>query len=272
MRFKSLFISLLAVIVLMAVGCADIDAGNHAVTFHKFSGKFGTTLEPGFHVIGPFWDVQSYPTEKAALDFVNDESNKQSESAGGIDVRSKDGLILDVDLTVYYRVSANEDSLHSLYSSTYRTTYRYELLVPKTRSVIRDTFAQYDAADVLGTERGELQQALFSGLNTQLNAEGFEVTSVNIRAIDPPKSIEDAIQAKKVAQQKAEQKEYEMQAAKQDAEIALVKATGEANAIKEIRSALSPEYNSWLMINNMTDDIKIIYTSDGTVPMLQMQQ
>jgi len=63
-------------------------------------------------------------------------------------------------------------------------------------------------------------------------------------------------------------------AAKQDAEAELERARGKANAISEINAALaeSPNYISYLMVENLADDIQIIYTADGTIQMLQAPQ
>lgn len=230
--------------------CANVDAGRRGVTYNTFTGNYGKTLDPGVTAIGVNWDVAEYPIEQAALDMQD------------VEVRSNDGLMLTIDLTTFYKLNDDPAVLQKLYAS-FRSDYELALITPKVREVVRDVFGQFTAEVALSKERAAITSQLESAMNEELNAEGISIVSVSLRDIDPPVTVVNAIEAKQVAAQNREK-------AQMESESAQIKAKGEAAAIREMQDALaqSPAYLQYLMVNNLADNIEIIYTADGTIQLL----
>ena len=272
-NLNSIFIALL--VLLSVASCTQVGPGNKAVTYNEWTGEYGVVFDEGFHTIAPNWDTKHYSVEPCQYTI---------EDGADINVRSSDGLTFSVDITIYYRLPNNDDQLRAIYKSSFRNTYESDLILPKTRSVARDVFASYDAIEVLGSKREEIGLQLSSTLSTKFSEWGIIIDGVELRNITPPKSILVKIEEKKAAQQEAEKKQYELEMAQSDAEIAkveaqakadvaLIEAEGQANAINKINSALSsnPRYLQYLAIDKLQDNIRIIYTPDGSVNMIDVK-
>ena len=88
-------------------------------------------------------------------------------------------------------------------------------------------------------------------------AERFDL----LRDVQLPEKFRQSIEAKLTAEQRAEQKEFELTQAKKDAEIEVARARGAAQAQTIIRETLSDSYLQYLWIRTLNENPNVIYVA-----------
>lgn len=108
-------------------------------------------------------------------------------------------------------------------------------------SVARTIPSGYSAIELRGVKRPDAEAEMQEALDKDLGQYGVTVRQVSIQDVRYPKAVEKALEAVETANQKAETAEANKRAAIVDAETALERAKGEANANAEISRSLTPE-------------------------------
>jgi regulator of protease activity HflC (stomatin/prohibitin superfamily) len=88
-----------------------------------------------------------------------------------------------------------------------------------------------------------------------------EIVNVLLRDVKLPERFKDAIEAKLTAEQKVQQKQFELQQAEKDAEIEVARARGAAESQKIVRSTLSDSYLHYLWIKTLNENPDVIYVA-----------
>lgn len=107
------------------------------------------------------------------------------------------------------------------------------------RSKVVDTLkavgGKYTASDFVNKReiirKDLIQAAKLAVINSQNNKSAINIIDIPITNIDFDDQYEEAIKAKQVASQKAQEAEYKLQQAKVDAQSAIAKAEGEAKSL-----------------------------------------
>ncbi len=87
-----------------------------------------------------------------------------------------------------------------------------------------------------------------------------------------PQRFKESIEAKLTAEQKAEQKTFELRQAEKDAEIEVARAEGAAKAQKIVRSTLSGSYLQYLWIKTLNENPNVIYVAtEANMPVFRMR-
>lgn len=108
-----------------------------------------------------------------------------------INARSKEGLDIGVDVTVQYRIKGEEATqLHRNLGPNYLET----LITPQIRSMVRDAVGLFNAAELISTQRTQLEAAVTKELREDLIAQHIELISVLLRRIDIPQSVAKVIE------------------------------------------------------------------------------
>ena len=76
-----------------------------------------------------------------------------------------------------------------------------------------------------------------------------------------PERFRDSIEAKLTAEQRVQQKQFELEQAKKEAEIEVARAEGAARAQEIVRSTLSDSYLQYLWIKTLNENPNVIYVS-----------
>jgi hypothetical protein len=76
-----------------------------------------------------------------------------------------------------------------------------------------------------------------------------------------PAKFKDSIEAKLTAEQRVQQKQFELEQAKKDAEIEVARAQGAAQAQEIVRSTLSDSYLHYLWIKTLNQSPNVIYVA-----------
>jgi prohibitin 1 len=243
--FAALIIGAIVVVaILMAI--TVVPAG-HVGVKDTFGNVDNTVFQPGIHLKNPVTNVVSM-------------SVKTQEKTEDYATLTNEGLDVSIDLTVLYSLKPNEAP--TIYK-TVGTNYENVIITPTVRSVVRDVIAEFDAKSIYNEDRAIIATKISERLIPDLEERGILVESVLIRGATLPQKIKDAIEAKKEAEQKIAQKEYEVQTAEMEARRKIVEAQGIADSQAIIDNSLTEAYLKWYWIDGLKDNENVIYVPIG---------
>ncbi len=198
-----------------------IPAGNVGVLFNVFGGVQENELGEGFHIVVPvLQQVTLYDVRQQELTLANTVGDQ-------INARSSEGLDIGVDVTVLYQVAATEAAaLHQDIGPSYVNIR----LRPQVRTAVRDGIAEYNAADLISSQRMQLQRGIEAALSTSLETDNLRILGVLLRDVRIPTLITDAIEEKQAAEQQVEVEENRRRQSEISAQRRVIEAEGERDA------------------------------------------
>lgn len=225
-----IFIGIAAFVILITAGSRifyRIEAHERAVLFKALSGTLvkDDIIQPGWHMKAPWNDIYMYEVSEQAI-----EEN--------MDVLDKNGLNITVDVTV--RFHPKYDKIGDI-QENFRGDYMNRLVIPETRSTVRQVMGRYTAEEIYSTKRPEVEAAIKEENRLVLGADEVEMRSLLIRSIRLPEQIKTAIENKLKQEQEALAYEFRLDREKSEAERKRIAAEGEAAANKIINSSLTDE-------------------------------
>ena len=191
-------------------------------------------LKQGLRLVNPFAKVPKM-------------SIKTQETAQSISTLSKEGLKIDLDFSILYRM--NPEVAPVLYQ-TIGKSYQKVILIPQVRSVGREVTALYDAKALYAEAREELSVKIREGLIKAVKDRGLIIEDILLRKVGLPPKIKQNIEDKVAAEQQAQKMQFILQKEVQEAERKKVEARGIAGAQAIIRKTLTPSYLQYLAIQN----------------------
>lgn len=207
-----------------------VPAGNVGVVFNVFGGVQPTPLGEGFRIVIPgIQNVILYDARLKEVTLAKGPAPSTATTPGedAINARSKEGLDIGVDVTVQYRIKREEAArLHRNLGPNYLET----LITPQIRSKVRDAVGLFNAAELISTQRTQLEAAVTKELREDLDAQHIELISVLLRRIDIPQSVAKVIEEKQTAEQQVQVEVNRRQQAEIAAQRAVVQAKGERDA------------------------------------------
>ncbi|MFH1049624.1 MAG: prohibitin family protein [bacterium] len=273
-RFKTLLTGgglLLMLIGFISAAVVQINAGHVGVQV-LFGEVKPTVLHEGLNIINPLVDVKemSVQTLNYTMAASYSEGDKQGDDA--IRVLSKDGLEVEIDLTILYRVIPNKAP------NIYRELgldYRDKIIRPTARTKIRENAVNYNAIDLFSTLRVPFEAAITAGIVSDLKVRGIELEKLLVRNINLPKSVKESIERKITAVQDAQRMEYVLQKEQQEAQRKRVEAQGIADAQKIINSGLSDKLLQFEsikvqreLVNSPNSKIILLGSGKGSPPFI----
>ncbi|WP_235827067.1 SPFH domain-containing protein [Actinomyces culturomici] len=234
-----LVLVLLVVLVALALGRAiQIVPQPRALVVERL-GKFHTVMYGGFHVLVPFIDRIA-----ARVDL-----REQVTSFPPQPVITADNVVVSIDSVIYYQVT---DPMHA----TYEIANFIQAIEQLTVTTLRNVIGSLDLEQTL-TSRDSINTQLRGVLDEATGRWGIRVNRVELKAIDPPPSIQQAMEqqlraerdkraailtAEGVRQSQILQAEGEKQSAilraEGQAQAAITRAKGEAEAIATVFSSI----------------------------------
>lgn len=185
-----------------------------------------------------------------------------------ISVPSKEGLMVDLDVSVIYSV---REDMASEIKQTVTGDIKDTLLVPYMRNGVRDIVSGYEAKAVYSeVGRGEIAQKLKAMLMDKIG-DRLIIKDTLLRDVVLPAKVRNAIEEKIDAEQKAQKKEFELLSAKKDAEIDVARARGVAESNKIISDSITPEYLKWKFIEALSiAGADVIYVpTEANLPVME---
>jgi regulator of protease activity HflC (stomatin/prohibitin superfamily) len=214
-----------------------VDQGERGVVTRN--GAVIGSVDEGLHFKAPIIDaVHRYDVRSQAYTM----SGKSGEGSGdtgervsrddSIDALSSEGMELKIDATIRYHISAGE--VRNLYSNvaTDEKGVVEKIVRPTSRAAIRDCASNYKGLAVYSSERDSFQQCVNQKISGEFDEYGVELETVQIRSINLPESVIEAINEKQAAEKRIEKKEAEIEIAKKEKKKAEIEAQAEAERIR----------------------------------------
>lgn len=209
------------VFALLAGSFVVVPAGSVGVVFNVLGGVSDRERNPGVQFVMPgLQQMTLLNTREQSIEFITDNNDE-------IPALSQEGLQIISDATVRYRIEASEAS--SIFESI-GDNVEATLIRPQVRSVIRNAIANYNAAEVISSQRGELQAEIVQVLTDELAANNIILLDVLLRDIRIPDSITQAIEEKQAAEQQIEVETNRREQSRIAAERVVIQAEGERDA------------------------------------------
>lgn len=199
---------------LLSVGCSVVDPGQRGIVVTL--GKVEKEAYPeGLVWIFPF----TTSVEKISI--------KQNTVEMMAECFSSDMQIVNVKLNVLYRIpEKNVVDLFQKYSGNVFNS----LIAPRVSEALKEVTA-VETAESIVKQREKIKQAALANAKAKIGDLLF-VEDVVIVNISLSKELEAAIESKMVQQQEAAKAQFMQDKAKIEASTALIRANGEANAIR----------------------------------------
>jgi prohibitin 2 len=237
---------LLAVLCVLLFFTATVDTGSVGVVTN-FGRITGATLDSGWHIVGP-------------VDHVTEISIRTITTQTDATCFSSDLQAVNITLAVQTRIT--KEHVTDIYKN-YGVEYMSQAL-PKILDALKAETAKYEASEIIGNRdkiRSEALKAAQGRLQDFVDVQDLSI--VNVSFSD---DYEKAIEAKQVAQQRAEQAKYELQQAQVEADTKVAEAEGEAKAIQIRGDALSknPQVIQLEMINKWDGHAPETLVTSGT--------
>ena len=245
MRSDSRLIALLAVAVL-ATGCVVIEDGEVGV-----SKSFGSISDEPV--------LQGVALQFPVVRTVTAWNIKLQEIKETAQVPSSEGLIVGLDVSLLFRVVPDKAPQ---IRKTVGLNYREVLIIPYLRNAVRDVVSGYQVKNIYAEAgRKEIAGKIQGFLSDNLDPRGVQVVDVLLRDVKLPQRFRESIEAKLTAEQRVQQKQFELEQAQKDAEIEVARAKGAAQAQEIVRSTLSGSYLQYLWIKTLNENPNVIYVA-----------
>jgi len=217
--------------------------------------------QSGFHFKSPFTAVipMTIKTQSYTMSIAKEESTAKT-SDDTIKTLTKEGLSVDLDLSVLYRIQP--EKAPEIYKNV-GENYAEIIVRPQVRSVLRGVVASYSAQDIYSPERSQIEEKVLEELQNVTKDRGIVIESILLRNVQLPPQIEQAIQSKLTAEQQIAQKEFEVATAIKEAERKRQEAHGIADANAIISGSLTQDYLRWYWIQEIGKSNQTYYIPVG---------
>jgi len=195
----------------------------------------GTTIDPG--ELGLKYIILDEPGLQSKVysegfyfqwawnDMISYDVTWQSRSER-VDTLTADDLHVPINASVTFRARPTE--LHAVHTRI-GPMYYEDVIQPVFSTLVRSAFANYNHND-LARKSPEIENFVLARLRENLSDKPLDIDQVSIKHIVFDPNVTRSISTKLVKQQESEQKRYELDIAKEDAEIARTAAKGRGDA------------------------------------------
>src|SRR5579862_5262500 len=202
-------------------------------------GRFHKTLEPGLNLVFPMID-----RVKDLIDL-----REQVVSFTGQRVITEDNLVVGIDTVLFFQVTDPR-------AADYEIVDYIQAIEQLTATMLRSVIGSMDLEQTL-TSRDKINTLLRGVLDDASGKWGIRVTRVEIKAIDPPKSVKDAMEKQMRAEREKRatiltaegmrqasiltaegEKQSAILRAEGQKQAAILRAEGEATAISQVFQAV----------------------------------
>src|SRR5262245_42058425 len=223
-------------LIILVSSFVVVDSG-HVGVVTVFGNVEKDPLFNGLHFVMPYKDVIQMDTRV--------QKHEAKYDAASVDIQA-----------VHAVMALNFRLIGDRAPEVYRTVglrYEQSIIDPAAAEVLKANTAIHAANDIL-QQRPKIKSDVQDGLTKWLAKYGIQVTEVSIKDIRFDKDFELAVERKQIAQQVAEQKRYEVDQAKREAESKVAKERGEGAAVQAraegeaaalpLRAAAESAYNA----------------------------
>jgi regulator of protease activity HflC (stomatin/prohibitin superfamily) len=257
--------------LLLAILCLSsltmIPPGHRGIVFHLFEGVQGETLGEGLHFRpAGLHRVTVYDTRSRVYQVRNltapPPPSPPSRSASQphdhlLWTPTADGLKVGLDFTLRYRLDPRY--LPDLHRSV-GPEFEAKLVHPIVWNVIRLVASEYSLLDIYGKRRHEMQQQAFRRVQALFARDGLIGEDLLLRDVVYTPEFEKTLVEKMVAEQKVQESAYEVEQAELRAQVEVIEARGEAQALELVNRAIQdqPLVLRYFWIKNLPEQVKVV--------------
>jgi len=245
-RVETKLVPLLVAAALLVSGCVVIEDGEVGV-----SKSFGDIAD---EPVGQGVVIQ-VPVVRT-VEVWNVKLQELKETA---QVPSSEGLMVGLDTSLLFRV---QPQMAPSLRKTVGWNYTNKLIIPYFRNAVRDVVSGYPVRNIY-TESGrkEIAKRVKEFLQSHLTPQGVTIVDVLLRDVKLPTRFKESIEAKLTAEQVVQQKQFELEQARKDAEIEVARAEGAARAQRIVSDTLNSRYLQYLWIKTLSENPNVIYVA-----------
>jgi len=204
-----------------------IPAGHVGVVFNLFGGVEKRILNEGLNVVIPVIEtVATYEVRKISYSFT--DGYEIGNIGPPIKCQTNDGQQIDIDVSVIAHIDKNKNwRLHQDLGKDYVD----KLIVPQTRSILRNVVARYPIDTVYTTERIGLSRDIEKSLKKSFFKSGVVLDEFLIRGIVFSPAFAEAVERKQIALQESQRQNWIKKTAEREKERKIIEGEGDAKAL-----------------------------------------
>ena len=221
-----------------------------------FGAASSNVLGPGLHTKMPI--VQDVVKMNVQV-----QKNEQTEDAASLDLQQ-------VKTTVATNWNIDSGAASWIYQNIgMESALNERIFQPVVSNAVKAVVAHYNAEDLvvkrdkIRTEIEQLIQTNLKPYHVNVDVSGVSITDFQFSA-----DYASAIEQKQVAQQRAQQAEYELQQAKVEAERQIAQAQGQSEAQKLLQQTLTPQLIQQQAIAKWDGHLPNVVGGNGVMPMI----
>jgi regulator of protease activity HflC (stomatin/prohibitin superfamily) len=213
-------LALIALLVVTAIAKAVRIVPQATSVIVERLGRYSRTLEPGLHFLVPFVD-----RPRAVVDL-----REQVVSFPPQPVITSDNLVVNIDTVIYFQPTDPKAAVYEIFN--------YILGIEQlTVTTLRNVIGSLDLEQTL-TSRDQINGQLRGVLDEATGRWGIRVNRVELKAIDPPASVQDSMEKQMRAERDRRAtilnaegvKQSQILTAEGDKQSAILRAEGQAQA------------------------------------------
>lgn len=255
-RRSAIYVAGGLIIVILLFGTYVTIPSGYCGILTTFGAASQNVLAPGLHFKLPM--IQGIVKMNVQV-----QKNQLTEHAASLDLQ-------DVETTVATNWNINNDDASWIYQQIgMEDVLNDRIIQPVVSNAIKAVVAHYNAEDLVEKRdqvRGQIEDLIRKNLKpyrVNVDVDGVSITNF---AFSP--DYENAIEQKQVAQQRAQQAEYELQQAKVEAERQVAQAQGQAEAQKLLQQTLTPQLIQQQAIQKWDGHLPNVVGSSDVMPMI----
>lgn len=191
------------------------------------------------------------------------QKNQVTEHAASLDLQ-------DVETTVATNWNINDSDASWIYQRIgLEHVLNDRIIQPVVSNAVKAVVAHYNAEELV-TKRDQVRMQIEDMIRKNLKPYhvNVDVDGVSITDFQFSADYSNAIEQKQVAQQRAQQAEYELQQAKVEAERQIAQAQGQAEAQKLLQQTLTPQLIQQQAIQKWDGRLPTVVGGNGVLPMI----
>jgi len=218
-------IGLIFLIVVLSNIFVILEPTEKAVIFKRYTS--GLDVEnvkgEGLNIVAPWNEVIIFRIEEQQIEET-------------MDVLSKDGLSISIDVSLRFRPKPEE--IGYLYRA-FKTSYIESLIRPELRSAVRKIIGQYTPEELYATKRQEIETKIEENTREILDKNHIQLKALLFRSIKLPQTIKTSIEEKLAAEQESQKYDYVIQKEEKEAKRRKIDAQGKAEANRILSASIT---------------------------------
>lgn len=217
-------------LIITVASCLTTVAPGHVGVVSVFGKVHAEKLDSGLHVINPFAKVTQMSTQTKNYTMTSSGEGRNDD----VSAISKDGLKMPIDVSLFFRVTgAHAPVLYREFGND--EAIAEKLVRPSARTAVRQGTSTYNATEAFSTHRDKLGPLFHQYANKSLEEllvdkdlpkDAIYIVQVQLRRIEPPVKVKNAIEEKLNEQQRAEKMVYTLERERKEAERKEIEANG----------------------------------------------